>query len=159
MGTLKPPEPLTNGHDLEQFECGKSVLDKWLVNQALENEKRGASRTYVVCTDDLRVIGYFCLANGSIAKEESPGKLGYRMPNPLPVILLGRLAVDLNYQGMGIGMGMLQDAFFRARKAAELSAAGALLVHALDDEAKQFHQHHGFMQSPMDTHILMHSLY
>lgn len=159
MGKLRTPEPLTNRHDLEQFECGKSVLDKWLVNQALENEKRGASRTYVVCEDDTRVIGYFCLANGSVAKDETPGKLGHRMPDPIPVILLGRLAVDQNYQGLGIGKGMLRDAFFRARKAAELSAARALLVHSLDDEAKQFYQRHGFAESPMDAHTLMLSLY
>ena len=81
------------------------------------------------------------------------------MPDPIPVILLGRLAVDQNYQGMGIGKGMLRDAFFRARKAAELSAARALLVHSLDEEARQFYLRYGFTESPMDAHTLMHSLY
>ena len=159
MGTLRAPEPLTVEHDIDQFECGKSVLDKWLKKQALENEKRGASRTYTVCEGDPRVVGYFCLANGSVSREGTPGKLSHRMPDPIPVILLGRLAVDKDYQGRGIGQGMLRDAFFRARKAAELSAARALLVHALDDEAKQFYERHGFIESPMDAHTLMHSLY
>lgn len=159
MGTLRAPEPLNHEHVIDQFECGKSVLDRWLKNQALENEKRGASRTYAVCDGETRVVGYFCLANGSIAKESSPGKLSRRMPDPIPIILLGRLAVDQNYQGLGIGKGLLRDAFLRARKAAEHSAATALMVYALDDEAKQFYQRHGFDESPMDTYMLMHSLY
>jgi GNAT superfamily N-acetyltransferase len=159
VGALRAPEPLTAQHAVDQFACGKEVLDRWLKNQALENEKRGASKTYVVCDGDIRVVAYFCLANGSVSKKATPGKLKRRMPEPIPVILLGRLAVDEQYHGRGIGRGMLQDAFFRARRAAEISAARALLVHALDEEAKQFYIRHGFIESPADEYQLMHSLF
>jgi len=158
MGTIVAPEPLGASHDLIGFDCGEPSLNQWLAGRADKNEKTGASRTYVL-TDDQRVIGYFSLANGHVSRAIAPGAISRNMPDPIPVIIMGRLAVHINYQRKGLGSDLLRDAFLRARKASEISAARALLIHALNDKAKRFYLHHGFFKSPVDPLTLMHSLY
>ena len=158
MGEIVAPKPLSAHHNLGEFDCGEPTLNHWLINHANKNEKRGASRTYVLTTDH-KVIGYFSLSNGHVTRAITPGALSRNMPEPIPVIVLGRLAIHNNYQGKGLGSDLLRDAFLRARKASEISAARALLVHALNDRAKKFYQQHGFFESPIDPLTLMHSLF
>jgi len=158
MGAVVAPEPLCASHDLAGFDCGEPSLNRWLTGRAHKNEKAGASRTYVL-TDDQCVIGYFSLSNGHVSRAVAPGPVSRNMPELIPVIIMGRLAVHIDYQHRGLGSALLRDAFLRARKASEISAARALLIHALNDKAKQFYLHHGFFESPVDTLTLMHSLY
>ena len=158
MGALVAPLPLGIIHDTTGFDCGEPSLNQWLINRADKNEKTGASRTYVL-TDNHRVIGYFSLSNGQVSRAAAPGLISRNMPEPIPVIIMGRLAIHLDYQHRGLGSALLRDAFLRARKASEISAARALLIHALNERAKQFYLHHGFFESPADPLTLMHSLY
>lgn len=116
----------------------------------MANAATGASRTYVVCDEQCRVIGYYALAAGSIAADAAPGRLRRNMPDPLPVIVLGRLAVHCDWSGLGIGSGLLKDAVLRSIQASELIGVRALLCHAIDAEAKAFYLKHGFTESPLD---------
>jgi len=158
MGAVVTPRPLGANHDFAGFDCGEPSLNQWLISRARKNQEKGASRTYVL-TDDQRVIGYFSLANGQVSRAIAPGRISRNMPEPIPVIIMGRLAVHIHYQHKGLGSELLRDAFLRARKASEISAARALLIHALNDKAKKFYLHHGFFESPVDPYTLMHSLY
>ncbi len=152
--TLTFPHPISDEHNPSLFDSGRPVLDDWLRERAIRNEASGASRTYVVC-EGKRVVGYYCLASGAVESKQAPGKVRRNMPDPIPVMLLGRLAVDLSQQGKGLGRGLLKDAILRTLKAADIAGMRALLVHALDDEAAAFYRHNGFVVSPIDTHILM----
>ena len=149
------PAPLTAEHDTSNFVCRHDSLNAWLSKRALANSASGASRTYVVCAADLQVIGYYALAAGSIAAASVPGRLRRNMPDPLPVIVLGRLAVHTDWAGGGIGSGLLKDAVLRAVQASTLIGVRALLCHAIDDEAMGFYLKHGFVSSPLDPLTLM----
>ncbi|MDP7641123.1 MAG: GNAT family N-acetyltransferase [Alphaproteobacteria bacterium] len=129
-------------------------MDDWLRERAAKNESLGASRTYVVC-DGALVVGYYCLASGSVERMRSPGKLRRNMPDPIPVIMLGRLAVDRTWQGAGLGSALLKDAILRTLKAANIVGMRALLVNALDERAAQFYRHNGFLEPPFDPLVLM----
>jgi len=148
------PEHLTSQHDLEGFASGVSALDDWLRRHALANEQTGASRTYVVNANG-RVVGYYALAAGGVAHAAAPGRVRRNMPDPVPVMVLGRLAVDRTYQGHGLGVGLLRDAILRTLQAADVAGIRAILVHATSDEAKRFYERHGFVASPIDPMTLM----
>ena len=145
-----PPTPLTADHDTSGFVCRHASLSAWLTKRAWVNAAAGASRTYVVCDEQRCVIGYYALAAGSIAGTAAPGRLRRNMPDPLPVIVLGRLAVHTDWSGRGIGTGLLKDAVLRSLQAAELIGVRALGCHAVDAEAKAFYLKHGFSESPLD---------
>ena len=130
-------------------------MSAWLSKRALANAVTGASRTYVVCDEQRRVVGYYALAAGSIAADAAPGRLRRNMPDPLPVIVLGRLAVHSDWSGRGIGSGLLKDAMLRSIQAAELIGVRALLCHAIDEEAKAFYLKHGFAESPLDPLMVL----
>ena len=149
------PTPLTAEHDTSQFVCRHDSLSAWLSKRALANAASGASRTYVVCTSDRQVIGYYALSAGSIAAASVTGRLRRNMPDPLPVIVLGRLAVHTDWAGRGIGGGLLKDAVLRAIQASALIGVRALLCHAIDEEAMGFYLKHGFVSSPLDRLTLM----
>lgn len=144
-----PPSPITADHDTSGFACRHESLSQWLRRRALANALNGATRTYVVCADGQRVVGYYALAAGSIAIGSAPLRLRRNMPDPLPVIVLGRLAVHEDWSGRGIGSGLLKDALLRALQAADIIGACALLCHAIDDEAKAFYARHGLVESPI----------
>ena len=154
MGEVTAPEPITASHLTESFACGIPVLDEWLKRRALKNKVSGASRTFVVC-QDRKVIGYYVLATGGIEHRRALGKIRRNMPNPIPVMVLGRLAVDQPWQGAGLGRGLLKDAVLRTLSVSQLAGVRALLVHALSDEAKNFYIHNGFLESPLDPMTLM----
>ena len=147
---LHAPVPLRADHDISGFSCQHDSLNSWLVKRALANGASGASRTYVVCSGKQLVVGYYALAAGSLATLAAPSRLRRNMPDPLPLIVLGRLAVDSDWTGRGIGRGLLKDAVLRSMQAAELIGVRALLCHALDHEAKAFYLKHGFVESPLD---------
>ena len=151
---LAAPEHLTPAHDLTAFDCGVSDLDDWLRRRALRNEASGASRTYVVCAGGT-VVGYYALASGGVAQAASTGRVRRNMPEPVPVMVVGRLAVDRRYQGRGVGRGLLRDAVLRTLQAAEIGGIRAILVHAISEEARTFYESCGFAQSPVDPMTLM----
>ena len=151
---ISPPEKLSGAHDLSAFDCGEPVLNDWLRRRALQNEASGASRTYVVCAGK-RVLGYYTLAVGAVARAEAPGRVRRNMPDPVPVMVLGRLAVDKSAQGRHIGGGLLRDAVLRTVQAAEIAGIRAILVHAISGEAKRFYEGYGFVGSPVDPLTVM----
>lgn len=151
---ITPPEKICSDHNFENFDSGEPVLDDWLRERALENEVSRASRTYVVCSKD-RVVGYYALATGAVKLADAPGRVKRNMPNPVPVMVICRLAVDQDYQGRGIGRGLLRDAVLRIIQAAEIAGIRAILVHALSEDSKQFYESCGFRPSPIDVMTLM----
>ncbi len=151
---LGAPEHLTAKHDLVEFDCGVAELDDWLRRRALANEESGASRTYVVCAEG-RVVAYYALASGGVAQAAAPGRVRRNMPDPVPVMILGRLAVDRAWQGRGVGPGLLRDAIVRTLQAAEIGGIRAVLVHAISDDARRFYERCGFIASPIDPMTLM----
>jgi len=150
---LRAPERLTARHDLTRFDCGDAGLNDWLKRRALKNEG-GSSRTYVVCAGDA-VVGFYCLAAGAVIRAEAPKPIQRNMPEQLPVILIGRLAVDTAHQGRGIGAGLLKDALLRSLAIADAIGVRAILVHALDDKAAAFYARYGFKPSPIDPQTLL----
>ena len=149
LDAIRPPEKWSATHNLSGFDSGEPVLDDWLRRRALHNEASGASRTYVVCIGKT-VVGYYTLAVGAVAHAEAPGRVRRNMPDPLPVMVLGRLAVDKSLQRRGIGKGLLRDAVLRTVQAAEIAGIRAILVHAISEPAKRFYEGCGFMASPID---------
>jgi GNAT superfamily N-acetyltransferase len=149
---ITAPGPIEASHDLSHFSCGKGKLDEWLRERALKNDGP-ASRTYVVCVGRM-VVGFYCLATGGMAHGGLPGKLRRNMPNPTPMLVLGRLAVDRRHQGQGIGSGLMKDAFRRTIEAWRLVGFRALTVHAKDDEALAFYLSYGFIEYPSGARTL-----
>ncbi|MBI3637733.1 MAG: GNAT family N-acetyltransferase [Candidatus Rokubacteria bacterium] len=153
-GGISAPAHLTPAHNLEAFNSGVPALDDWLKRRAIANEKSGASRTYVV-TAEGRVVAYYALAAGAVAQPSATTRARRNMPAQVPVMVLGRLAVDIAYQGRGLGQGLLRDAILRTLQAAEIGGIRAILVHAISEEAKRFYLRHGFVESPVAPMTLM----
>ncbi len=151
---LGRPEPLAAGHDLSRFKCGQPVLDDWLRRRALAAMTAGSARSYVVCAGE-SVAAFYCLAVGAVAHAGAPGRGRRNMPDPVPVMVVGRLAVDSAWQGRGLGRAMLADALLRTLGVAEVAGVRALLVHALDERAAAFYLGGGFLPSPVDPLTLM----
>lgn len=151
---LSAPQPLSPLHDLDGFQSGVESLDNWLKRHGRHNQAEGGSRTFVVCMDR-RVVGYYSLAAGSLLSGAATGRVKRNMPNPIPVVLLGRLAIDRSMQGRGLGGDLLRDAVLRALAAGEAIGVRAILVHAISPEAKAFYERHGFKASPVDPMMLM----
>lgn len=152
---LSAPQSLAATHRLDGFNCGEPSLDDWLKRRALTNHLNGASRTFVVTDPDECVLGYYALAAGAVAHQEATSAIRRNMPDPLPVMVLARLAVDARAQGIKLGAVLLQDAVARVQTVAENAGVWALLVHALNDPAKQFYEHYGFRESPVHPMTLM----
>jgi GNAT superfamily N-acetyltransferase len=152
--SLTPPEKLREHHDLFLFQCGEPALDDWLRRRALQNEQSGASRNYVVCIG-LRVVAYYALAVGAVAHAGAPGRVRRNMPDPVPIMIIGRLAVDQEFHGHGLGQGILRDAALRTLQAADIAGIRAILVHAISSDAQRFYERHGFVRSPIDPMMLM----
>jgi GNAT superfamily N-acetyltransferase len=151
---LLPPEPLAARHDIGDFGSGEASLDDWLKRRARANQVSGASRTYVVC-DEKRVVGYYALASGVVTVQSAPGRFRRNMPNPIPVAVLARLAVDRDWQGRGIGRALFRDAARRVAHAAEAIGIRGIVVHAISEEAKNFYLTLGFDASPSEPMTLM----
>jgi GNAT superfamily N-acetyltransferase len=152
--TPSAPAPLADHHELDGFDSGTPELDDWLRRRARTNQAGGASRTFVVCEAN-RVIAYYALASGAVRQPEAPGRLRRNMPDPIPVAVLGRLAVDRAYQGRGFGRALVRDAALRLLNAAEILGIRGVLVHAISEDARAFYEAVGFLPSPSDPMMLM----
>lgn len=151
---ISAPEHPNQEHEVAAFNSGVPALDDWLKKRALANEESGASRTYVV-TAGGRVVGYYALANGAVAAHAATGRIRRSMPDPIPVMVLGRLAVDKAYQKSGVGIALVRDAVIRTLQAADIGGIRAILLHAISDDAKRFYERCGFSESPVDPMTLM----
>ena len=152
--TVRAPEPLGETHDTAEFASGVDSLDDWLRRRARANQASGASRTFVV-TDRTRVIAYYALASGAVVQNSATSRLRRNMPDPIPIVVLGRLAVDRDWQGTGLGGAMFRDAARRVLQAAKLIGIRGILVHAISEEARRFYLSQGFEPSMLDPMTLM----
>jgi GNAT superfamily N-acetyltransferase len=152
---LSAPLPLSGSHHLDDFDCGEGALDEWLKRRALANQSSGATRTFVVVDEDGCVRGYYAMAAGAVAHQLASAKIKRDMPDPVPVMVLARLAVDRRAQGIHLGASLLRDALDRATAVSQHAGVRALLVHALHERAKQFYEHYGFQVSPAHPMTLM----
>lgn len=152
---LAAPQSLATNHICNEFSCGEAVMDDWLKRRAMANQLSGASRTFVVVDQERKVRGFYALAAGAVSHKAATGGVRRNMPDPIPVIVLARLAVDLRTQGMKLGGALLQDAVKRTLNVSEHTGVRALLVHALHERARSFYEHYGFRASPIDPMVLM----
>jgi GNAT superfamily N-acetyltransferase len=152
---LSAPQPLDARHLLDGFGSGEASLDEWLKRRALANQLSRASRTFVVADQDGRVCGYYAMAAGAVSHQMATSSVRRNMPDPIPVMVLARLAVDHRVQGIKLGAALLQDAVNRAVTVSQNAGVRALLVHALHDRAKGFYEHYGFQESPQHPMTLM----
>ncbi len=157
MLNLSSPTSILIDHELVDFNSGEPSLDDWLKKRALKNQLSGASRCFVVCNSK-KVIGYYSLSAGAISHEAAPKTMRRNMPDPLPVLLLGRLAIDKNHHNNGLGSALLRDAMIRAVSIADDIGVFAILVHALSEQAKRFYLSRGFVASPLQPMTLMMTL-
>ena len=144
---LWPPEPLAEIHEIDSFDSGEPVLDDWLRRRARANQASGASRTYVTC-DSQSVVGYYALASGAIALAAVPGKFRRNLRDPIPVVVLARLAVDRRYQHQGLGRALFRDAALRVAHAADTIGIRGIVVHAISEDARKFYIALGFDPCP-----------
>jgi GNAT superfamily N-acetyltransferase len=152
--SLSAPELLSDRHELTEFTSGEPALDDWLRRRARANQVSGASRSYVLCHQQT-VIGYYSLASGAIAVAEAPSRVRRNMPDPIPIALIGRLAIDRDWQHRGLGRLLLRDAILRTGQAAAIIGVRGLLVHALSPAAKRFYEDNGFVESPASPMTLL----
>ena len=153
--SLTTLEPLATSHPTRDFNCREPLLDDWVKRRALASQASGASRTFVVNDGERHVLAYCALSAGALSHREATNRVRRNMPDPVPVLILGRLAVDCRDQGRQLGPAMLQDAVKRALAVADNAGVRALLVHALHERAKTFYEHYGFQMSPMHSLMLM----
>lgn len=151
------PQPLDESFELEAFCCGHDQLDRWLKQRALTNEASGATRTFVIASRK-RVVGYYSLSVGSATHILAPGRIRRNMPDPIPVAILARLAIDQEWQGRKLGKALMQDAILRILAASDSLGIRAIMIHAVSVEARQFYEHFGFSPSPIEPLTLMATL-
>ncbi|HTA22048.1 MAG TPA: GNAT family N-acetyltransferase [Terriglobales bacterium] len=156
QSALSNGEVISDIHDISRFDCGgHESLNDWLKRFALTNQKNESARTYVVHRNRL-VVGYYSISAGAVSADEAPNRISKGLArHPIPVILIARLAVDKNEKGTGLGKALLKDALLRIAQAADIVGACAVLVHAIDEPAKQFYLHFGFESSPVHELQLM----
>ncbi|MCC5629025.1 GNAT family N-acetyltransferase [Nostoc sphaeroides CHAB 2801] len=154
--TINAPQPLTHEHDVLEFKSKSEALNNWLKEKALKNE-RDTARTFVVTVEN-QVIGYYCLATGSVTHLVAVSKAKRNAPDPIPCMLIARLAVDTKWEGQGIGSGLLKDAIIRILSVSQIAGVRCILVHAKDEEAKRFYLKRGFQPSPIEPLTLMMTL-
>lgn len=155
---LSVPELLSADHDTTRFDCGKPSLNDWLQGRALANQERGFTVVIVVHHQG-RIAAFYGLAPTAIEPHLVPRKIRTgQPPSPLPCLLLGQLAVDLNYKGRGLGNAMVAHALERVVSSAGLTGGRALLVNAIDEDAARFWRNWGFVPSPCDAYQLFRSL-
>lgn len=156
---ITTPILLNEGHVLLPFDCGNDVLNNWLRQRAIKNQYLNASRTFVTCLEGTsRVVGYYSIATGAVSHADLGRSLRQNMPDPIPVVLLGRLAVDVCTQGHHFGKWLLQDAVMRITNLADQVGIKAIMVHAIDAQAKAFYEYFGFVESPIAENTLFYKI-
>jgi len=153
---IKAPEVLTDDHDLSNFCCGRQDLDDWLTKKAIKNQNKNNIKVYVAAEQSsAQVVGYYAIAMGSVQRDSAIGLLRRNSPNPIPMVILARLGVHVDYHGQGIGAGLLKDCVLRSVHAMNVVGGAGILVHAIDDHAKTFYRKFGFTESPFNDMTLM----
>lgn len=158
MGKIAAPVVLNADHLVTQFDCGEASLNDWLKKKAFQNQLSGASKTFVLANKKNEVMGYYTLATGSVERTQATKSMVRNMPNPIPVIILGRLAVDLKSRNQGYGRGLVKEALLRALNVSHQIGVAAVLVHALSPQSKQFYLRLGFRETPLNPYTLMVSI-
>ena len=151
---LSRPAPLHDAHELNDFSSGVASLDDWLKRRARPNQVSGATRTFVLA-DHARAVGYYALASGAITVAASVGRFRRNMPDPIPVAVLARLAIDQSRQGEGLGRALFRDCALRVANAADTIGIRGIIVHAISEQAKAFYLAVGFDPSPSEPMTLM----
>lgn len=155
MGKVTAPAPLDTIHILSEFNCGEAALDEWVRRHGKKNQSTGAARTFVICRENSsQVVGFYSLVPGSVTHAIAPGGLRRNMPDPIPVIILARLAIDVSYHNKGLGADLLRDAVLRTCRVAENIGVRAIMVHALSDAAEKFYLRYGFKPSATQERTL-----
>ncbi len=154
LPALRAPVPLSDAHRLDDFRCTEPALEAWLKQRARRSQQDGASRCFVVCAG-VEVVGYYALAAGAVSHMQASGNVRRNMPEPIPVIVLGRLAVHADWAGKGLGAGLLKDAVLRALRLSQEMGIRAMVCHALSEQARRFYLHHGFSESPIEPLTVM----
>lgn len=152
---MKAPALLTAAHVLDTFDCGNDVMNAWLRQRALRNQDEGATRTFVVTNDQDQVLGYYSLAVGSCRRDDAPSNISRGMPEPIPMMILARLAVDNSHQGKGLGRQLIGDAVLRTLRVAEEAGIRALMVSAIDAAAADYYVKLGFVRARQSADVLM----
>lgn len=152
---MKAPAPLDATHVLDRFDCGNDVMNAWLKSRALKNQDEGATRTFVATDDSDAVLGYYALAVGFCSRADAPGNISRGMPEPIPVMILARLAIDRTAQGQGLGRQLIADAVIRTLRVATDAGVRALLVSAIDAPAAAYYEKLGFVRARQNTDVLM----
>jgi predicted N-acetyltransferase YhbS len=135
---------LDDRHAVERFDCGHPDLDRWLRHSARVAAATGTAATYVLCRGR-RVVGYYALAMSSVTHDRAPSRLRRGMPDPVPVVLLGRLALCRSEQGTGLGGHLLVHALRHCVRGGREFGARAVVVDAVDSDAAAFYRHFGFI--------------
>ncbi len=154
MSRYRGPELLAAHHEVEGFDCGDEALNEWLRRRALRNQREGSSRTWVV-THGARLVAFYASSTAAVARVEATRRAARNQPEPVPAMLLGRLAVDRDHQGKGLAAALLKHFLLKALEVASLTGVRLVLVHAKDSRAASFYRHFGFESSPLDDLTLM----
>jgi GNAT superfamily N-acetyltransferase len=150
------PELLAGEHLLEGFDCGSRALNDWLVQRALRNQSSGTSRTWVVVERATgHIVAFYASSTASILRSAAPKRMGRNQPEEMPAILLARIAVDSRHQGQGLGAALLKHFMLKAMEVSQSVGVRVLLIHAKDENAKNFYEHYGFVESPLDPLVMM----
>jgi len=155
---FRGPERLAREHVVEQFDCGEPALNDWLKKHGLTSQAAGSARVHVALVEDDLVAGYYALAAGQVEPDDATERMMKGQPShrAAPVLLLARLAVDVDYQGQGLGRGLLRDAMLRCFRVSEEVGIRALVVHAKHDRARGWYEQYGFEESPTDSlHLIL----
>jgi len=147
--TYKGPELLDDTHEVDEFDCSDGALNDWLRGRASRNQREGSSRTWVVA-DGSRVVAFYASSTAVVARTEAIKGAARNQPDPLPAMLLGRLAVDSEHQGQGLAAALLKHFLLKALEVSQITGIRPVLVHARNDQAASFYRHYGFEPSPID---------
>jgi len=151
VSEIRRVEKLRRDHPVEEFDCGREELNRYLLRYAWQNQQAGAAQTYVGIVGKV-IVGYYALAVGQVTLEDAPERLKKGLAkHPVPIMLLARLAIDRRWQGQGVGKALLRDAMQRTLQAADIAGIRAFAVHAKDEEARRFYEHFDFIPSPTDS--------
>jgi GNAT superfamily N-acetyltransferase len=154
--TYAGPELLAGEHRLEGFDCGSGTLNDWLIRRALRNQSSGTSRTWVVVEVGTgQVVAFYASSTASILRSSAPKGIGRKQPEEMPAVLLARMGVDSRHQGQGLGAALLKHFMLKAIEVARSVGVRVFLIHAKDENAKNFYEHYGFVESPLDPLVMM----
>lgn len=152
---LLPPQPINRDHKVAGFSCGRESLDRYLIRDALKRDAAGDAKVIVLARSGLEVIGYYTVSSATVSRKAATRKLKRNAPEPLPMALVGRFAIDSCYQNQGLGKALMKDAILRTAQASERIGIRGVLLHAIDDDAKAFYASCGFKTSGVEDGLMM----